>query len=360
MYGHVKVWKWISIIIFSNFNQDLNCYGGAILYNRTEIILEAYPYEFTDIQKGRGAYICIDSAGEKKILKEFSGSEAKADLLDLFLQYLKGQGIVAEQIVHTKEGHALFTDIDEARYYMRTWRDGRECDVRNRDDVLCAVRKLAKFHCVSAGFTDQMPDPLCKTDDSLKLQYERHMKELRKVRNYIKSRKKKNEFEARFLKEYSYYYDQAKEAIGGGLENGFQQRKERYFGVCHGDFNQHNLLFTPQGAVIINYERFCKDAYVSDCAHFFRKILEKHNWNVGIGMDMVNAYDKVRRLEGWEMGQLYLRMAFPEKFWKVANHYFNSKKSWANNRDSEKLEKICAQEQERSEFLKLLKNFVKE
>ncbi|KAI4450190.1 hypothetical protein C823_004723 [Eubacterium plexicaudatum ASF492] len=101
----------------------------------------------------------------------------------------------------------------------------------------------------------------------------------------------------------------------------------RFFGICHGDYSQHNLLFTAQGPVIINYERFCKDAYISDFAHFFRKIMEKHNWNTGLGMDMIRAYDKIRRLEGWELRQLCIRMRYPEKFWKVANHYFNSKKA---------------------------------
>jgi len=87
--------------------------------------------------------------------------------------------------------------------------------------------------------------------------------------------------------------------------------------------------------------------------------MEKHNWNTGLGMDMIRAYDKVRRLEPWELHQICVRMSYPEKFWKVANHYFNSKKSWANNRDGEKLAKICAQEQERTEFLKILDYFVK-
>ena len=56
------------------------------MYNRTEIILEAYPYEFTDIQKGRGVYICLCKDGSRKILKEFSGSISKAELLDRFLK----------------------------------------------------------------------------------------------------------------------------------------------------------------------------------------------------------------------------------------------------------------------------------
>lgn len=327
------------------------------MYNRTEIILEAYPFEFTDIQKGRGVYLCLCQDGSKKILKEFPGSLSKAELLDRFLKYLKERGNMVEQIVYTKEEQALFTDTDETRYYMRTWSDGRECDTRNRDDILCAVRKLAGFHLDTAGFREELPQIMCRTPDFLGQEYERHTRELHKVRNYIMSKKKKNEFESGFLNEYQYYLDQADEAVKK-LHNMDKEPSDQFFGICHGDYSQHNLLFTANGPVIINYERFCRDAYISDFAHFFRKIMEKHNWNTGLGMDLISAYDKVRKLDRWELQQLGVRMVYPEKFWKVANHYFNSKKSWANNRDNEKLERICAQEKERMEFLRILGYFV--
>lgn len=326
---------------------------GVVVYNRTEIILEAYPYEFTDMIKGRGAYLCHCPDGSRKILKEFAGSVSKAELLDRFLIYLKERGCVTEQILYTKEGQVLFTDTDDTRYYLRTWYEGRECDTRNREDVLCAVRRLAQFHIDTAGFSEELPPVMCRTPDFLEQEYERHTKELRKVRNYIHTKKKRNEFETDFLKECNYYLNQATEAADR-LREAASSDSGQYYGICHGDYSQHNLLFTAHGPVIINYERFCQDAYISDFAHFFRKIMEKHNWNTGIGMDMIRAYDKVRRLGGWEMQQLCVRMSYPEKFWKVANHYFNSKKSWANCRDGEKLGRICAQERERAEFLKIL------
>lgn len=338
--------------------RDFSSYWrGVAVYNRTEIILEAYPFEFTDIQKGRGVHICLCQDGSRKILKEFSGSSLKAGLLDRFLKYLKNHGSTAEQILYTKDEQVLFTDIDETRYYMRTWFEGRECDTRNREDVLNAVRRLAAFHLDTAGFQEDLPQIMCRTPDFLSQEYDRHTRELHKVRNYIMTKKKRNEFETSFLNEYSYYLKQADDAVHR-LRNMDKEPDGQFFGICHGDYSQHNLLFTADGPVIINYERFCKDAYISDFAHFFRKIMEKHNWNTGLGMDLISAYDKVRRLDRWELQQLGVRMVYPEKFWKVANHYFNSKKSWANNRDSEKLNKICAQEKERTEFLKILTYFV--
>lgn len=327
------------------------------MYNRTEVILEAYPFEVVDILKGRGVYLCVCRDGSRKVLREFSGSVQKAELLNRFLLYLKERENLTEQIVCTNEGQVVFTDVDETRYYMRTWFEGRECDTRNREDILCAVQKLAKFHQDTADFQEELPQTMCHTSDFLEQEYGRHTRELHKVRNYIKAKKKKNEFENQFLNEYHYYINQAEEALNR-FAHMEKNPNERYFGICHGDYSQHNLLFTAQGPVIINYERICRDSYMSDFAHFFRKIMEKHNWNTGLGMDLLKAYDKVRKLEQWELQQLCVRMAYPEKFWKVANHYFNSRKSWANNRDSEKLEKICAQEKERTEFLKVLFYFV--
>lgn len=329
------------------------------MYNRTEIITEAYPYEFAEIRKARGAYLCIDTEGRKMLLKEFSGSAAKAELLARFLDFLKERGGINEQVVCTKDGQVVFTDTDETRYYMRTWFDGRECDTRSREDILCAVRRLAQFHIDGAGFAGELPDTMARSQEELCREYERHTRELHKVRNYIRAKKKKTEFETQFLSEYSHYLQQAEDAMDR-LREMPPAPPEGTCGVCHGDYNQHNLLFTPKGAVIINYEHFCKDAYISDFTNFFRKIMEKQNWNTGIGMDMIGAYDKVRGLDNWELQQLYLRVAYPEKFWKVANHYFNSKKSWANNRDLEKLAKICAQERERAEFLKALFRFVQQ
>ena len=162
------------------------------MYNRSEIILEAYPYEFSDIFKGRGAYFCYCQDGSRKILKEFTGSSLKAELLDRFLRYLNEHGCIAEQIVYTKEGQVLFTDADETRYYMRTWFEGRECDTRNREDVLCAVRRLAQFHIDTMDFKEELPQTMCRTPDFLEQEYRRHTKELHKENNH-------SEFSGSFL-----------------------------------------------------------------------------------------------------------------------------------------------------------------
>jgi hypothetical protein len=51
---------------------------------------------------------------------------------------------------------------------------------------------------------------------------------------------------------------------------------------------------------------------------------------------------------------LYVLLLFPEKFWKLANHYLSSHKAWVSGRDIEKLDRIMEQEGRRQEFLENL------
>ena len=61
-------------------------------------------------------------------------------------------------------------------------------------------------------------------------------------------------------------------------------------GICHGDFNQHNIVFRSEYAAVISFDNICYDVQIGDLARFMRKILEKNNWNMGLGMEMIRAY----------------------------------------------------------------------
>lgn len=178
------------------------------------------------------------------------------------------------------------------------------------------------------------------------------------MRNFIASRKKKNDFERGFLKSFEVFYGEALAVVKLQKEElekaAGASGKESIFGICHGDYNQHNVVFSRQGIAVLNFEKSSYGIQVSDLGNFMRKILEKHNWNMGLGMDMVNAYHKIRPLGRQEMRQLYIRLAYPEKFWKITNHYFNTSKAWVCGRNLEKLDKFISQNEARESFLRLI------
>lgn len=327
------------------------------MYNREEEILEQYEVEIRSTVKGRGALGCDTDQGTM-LLKEFRGSKERAAFLCDILFFLAEKGFAAETIVAAKDGRVMVKDeLDNKCYLLKNWYLGRECDVRNREDIMAAIKKLASFHSLAKSYQNEIPDFLKAEKDSLLKEYERHNRELNKVKNYIRNKNKKNQFEMLFMKVYENYRTQANEVTeqlkqqAGRLE---EDVEEEMRGLCHGDYNQHNVLLCQGEWVVLNFEQMTYDIMVQDLANFVRKILEKYNWNTGLGIEMITEYDNIRKLMPEELEQLYLRLAYPKKFWKIANHYSSSRKSWISGRDIEKLEKIIDQEPQRKQFLKML------
>lgn len=334
------------------------------MYNLSSQLLEQYPFEVTAIQKGRGTYICTTSEGGKIIIGSFRGSKGRAEAIEHVLLRLKENGIEADEIIHTREGEILAQEVDETWYYARKYMEGRECETRSRDDVLAAVEELAKLHLVLQKVEDEN---LKIGGQDYAMEVFRHNRELKKVRNYIHGKHKKNEFEMIFMRNYEIFLKQALDVEHRLMkpnpgetqgQSGKQSREAAMYGICHGDFNQHNVLFTHGKIIITNFEQAHYDVLVGDLAHFLRKLMEKHNFNIGLATDMLAVYEKRRKLLPEEWEQLYVRMAYPQKFWKVANHYFNANKAWVSGRDIEKLNRVIEQEEIRQQFLRMLFYFV--
>ena len=196
-----------------------------------------------------------------------------------------------------------------------------------------------------------MPELIRRNQNTLLNLCEKHNRELKQTKNYMRSKKKKNAFEMLFLKEYEPFYEKAVK-VTEALKN--VECGEELYGFCHGDYNQHSIIFAKQGIAVVGLERFTYDLQIRDLANFVRKMMEKNNWNVELGMALIQAYNEIHAVQEQEGQYLYFFLAYPEKFWKLANHYNNAHKSWLSERNVEKLEKVILQEEKREQFLSLL------
>lgn len=323
---------------------------GIFMYIRPEQIAEQYEMEVKSISKGRDCFLCETDLG-MRALKEYRGSEERAQFLAGMLDFLKEQNIMAEQIFFTKEGEIFARDEEEQNYLLLSAFRGAECDTKSREDMVYAVRSLAGLHNASEQYPNEVPEFVKMNPNALLLLYEKHNRELRQVRNYIRGRKQKNEFEEMFMRQFAGFFEKA-QAVTEQLQN--MEIREELTGFCHGDYNQHNVIFSREGVAIVNFLNFSYQIRVSDLSNFVRKMMEKNNWNTSLGMELIGAYDSVRKLKPQEFSYLYFYLAYPEKFWKIANHYSQSHKAWLSGRNTEKLSKVVAQEGAREHFLQTL------
>ena len=183
-------------------------------------------------------------------------------------------------------------------------------------------------------------------EESLEEELTRKNAELKRVRKFMRSRRRKTEFEQEFLNHFEGFYGEAEAALEAARSRGLRVLYEKSLAegwLCHGDYNQHHVLLSREGTAITDFGRCHFGVQTGDLAHFFRKILEKQNWDKVYGNAMLREYGRVRPLSGEEQEDLRVRLSYPEKFWKLADHYYGSRKSWIPEKNVEKLRSLIRQ-----------------
>ena len=406
--------------------------------DRAVSLLDQYEIEVAGTRKGRGAILCDTDRGTL-IFKEYAGSPQHLRVQDRLLRTIAKKGLVeAEQLIPTKEGEFFVKDHDGISYILKTYREGRECNIREPEECLAAIRQLAKLHlstqeglisgpgeesrktsdgtygdqdsgslAAKAGESLQgveavlekskrpseegwencpgaVNDTEAKQEDSaggenaekeeedpagtentvrkeereaklppanVMAEYEKRNRELRRIRKFLLGRSQKTWFEISLLGCFDQFYDQAREAQEGWKAYQNAAQREDRLAYCHGDYQYHNILLDQKNWYLINFERCIKDDPVRDLHLLLRKLLEKSGWSAQLGEKLLREYERIRPLSAISRIDLYYRLSYPEKFWKIANFYYNSGKAWIPGKNLEKLEKLLSQETEKKAFL---------
>lgn len=320
--------------------------------DRSVSLLDNYDIEVLQTWKGRGAVLCETGQGIL-ILKEYPGHREKSEFQAQLLQRVRENGFSnVESIIRNKDGEILSVDQDGTAYILKTYFDGRECNVRDLEECSFAMETLAKLHKATEG-----EETLLFPGGSYTVsqEFEKHNKELRRVRKYLKEKGQKNDFEIYLMQCYDYFFQLALQITDNLLK--YEDGTDKVISevICHGDFQHHNLIFAGKELNIINFERCTPDSPIKDIYLFMRKLLEKSNWTEELGFELLSSYDRVRMLKQEDYVQLYYRLAYPEKFWKIVNFYYNSGKAWIPGKNLEKLQKVHLQEKEKNKFLQNFK-----
>lgn len=317
--------------------------------DRAVSLLDQYEIEVNRTWKGRGAILCESDQG-LLIMKEYVGPVEKVKFQDYLLKHINESGAVrVESILRTKEEEMIVYDQDRAAYIVKTYCDGRECNYRDQQECGQAVRTLANLHKVS----DLSECEILKDQPVFRIEneYEKHNRELKKVRKFLREKSQKTDFEIYLMRHFDYFLDIALQITEELRYYAYEEDSYEFPIVCHGDYQYHNIIQTGSGSMLINFEKCVRDYPIRDLYLFLRKLLEKNNWSQTLGDMLLESYNREKPLTDRDYRQLYYRFAYPEKFWKIVNFYYNTGKAWIPDRNMEKIEKLFAQEREKQLFL---------
>lgn len=319
--------------------------------DRAVALLEQYDVEILRTRKGRGVILCETDRG-LLVFKEYEGNEAKLELLSRLLSQIKDVGkVAAEELIPNREGALCVRENDGTAYILKTCAEGRECNIFDREECREAVRTLAQLH-RSMILQPQEDCPKLPLYSPLK-EYEKHNREFVKIQRFLRKKSQKTSFEYSLLGCLDYFMEQAGEVTEGwrSYEENMPADQQEEYAYCHGDYQYHNILCTDQGMYIVNFEKCVRDRQIRDLYLLMRKLLEKTGWPVSLGKELLAAYDNIQPISAYAYIDLYYRLAYPEKFWKIVNFYYNSGKAWIPQRNQEKLDKLLEQEQDKKIFL---------
>ena len=318
-------------------------------------IVEKYGLEVINARKGRGSWIFETNQG-LKLLKEYKGSVKRLEFEEAVLDTMKEAGALrVDQYVRNTENELISMAEDGTRYLVKNWFSDRECDLKDRQEILSVTRQIAVLHkslrSVESreewNLRSMIAPPLYEA-------MEKHNRELRKARIFIRGKRKKNEFELTVIGSYDRFYEQALLAareMKRIFEQAGQTMEQSYF-VCHGELNQHHLLIGSDYVAVTEFNKMHLGLQIEDLYYFMRKVMEKHDWDVDLGIGMLEAYERVLPMTRAEKECLYYLFLYPEKYWKQINFYYNANKAWVPARQTEKVRSLEQQHERRMEFIK--------
>ncbi len=348
-------------------------------------LFRQYNIKIYNTYRIRGAFILETDKG-LKLLKSLESSKSRIDFENTVLEYLTVQNYPYVDLYVKNYSNEIITEDGAGnKYVLKNWFPGEECNLRDEADVADAAVNLAILHTLLREVPLTPEQLQHNTYVDLMEIFDKRNRELKRVRSYIREKRKKNEFELCYLNSYDDFYEQSQEATRIlGESNYAQLMKEavdhKY--ICHGNYTYHNVIMLKAGQLsysnwkpvnseeslsaaglrgsikanmaTTNFDKACIGIQITDLYQFMRKVMEKNDWDIDIGSMILDNYTRILPVDKDELKLLYVLLLYPEKFWKITNFYYNGKKSWVPQRNIQKLIGIQEQMERKKQFLDCL------
>lgn len=319
--------------------------------DRQEQIIEKYGFQVKNRYRVRGA-VLLDTGEGLRMLRQCDRPGEHFSFENRVKAYLAEKGFeMTDRVINNLDGVAVTECENGDKYIVYQWYSGNECDYRSKQDLCKAAKNLGRLHLALRGIAETPVPP----EEDLMERYQRRARELKRVYRFMKGKKRKSRFELYALACYPEFSQKADEAERKLSQSAyFKKYGTGTRDLCHGEYNYHNLIMIEGGVATTNFERMAYGMQLMDLAYFFRKVMEKNNWDAEKGKAILENYKEAAGLSPEEREFLWIVLSFPEKYWKLMNHYMNGKKTWISDKNMEKLKGVREQEQAKENFLKTL------
>lgn len=293
--------------------------------------------------KFRGMYICETDDGTKAIsISDYAPIQIA--LQHNIEQHLIQKGFTCLDQLYMSNKDTPYVIYYNRIYIMKDWNNGQVADFYNIEDIKKSVQILAKMHIAGRGFNDLPKDINLVKMKNLGDTYEKRYRETVKLKRKIENTGSKTEFEVLYLRNagiYREFQEISKEftnitdyeiLMGAAMKNK---------SIAHHKYTYHNIIHIEKDHTIITgFDKSGYDVAITDLAYLTRRIMQRNKWDVNLLIDIIEEYNKLIPLSQNEWGILKGMIIFPDRFAKLCNQYYNSKRRWNYNMFYRKLTKL--------------------
>lgn len=321
--------------------------------DRQEEVLKQYDFKVHNTYRARGAFL-LDTNQGVKIYKSFEGSQCRLEFENRIKAMLIDKGYKNVDItIKNISGELITENTQGKKYTVKNWFLGEECNLRDTENVAIAADNLGRIHNLlrDNSFGEEK---VYYDDNNLIETFEKHNRELKRVRGYIREKKQKNEFEIGIMNSFNEFYQQAEHATSLLRELDYMkilEETKKRGSVSHGSYTYHNIIMNKGEVATTNFEKTSVGIQIFDLYYFLRKAMEKSDWKLSCGKTIMDAYNQYIPMKESDWKLLYILTLYPDKYWKIINFYYNGKKSWISHRNMQKLNNIRGQNPQKNIFL---------
>ncbi|MGL5086095.1 MAG: CotS family spore coat protein [Clostridium sp.] len=311
------------------------------------------------IKANKGIYYLKTNKGER-CLKKINYGPQKLLFVCGAKDHLINNGFKGVDKYYLNIDGEPYALVNEDLYTLSEWLDGRECDFHNIEEVKIAAKTLAKMHEASKGYDPPENSKLKSDLGRWPHLMAKRIKSLDKMRDMVRKKHNKNNFDLLYLKSMEFYKEIGKKALNTLEESNYIelcQVAENDKNFCHHDYTYHNIIIDKNDDVnIIDFDYCKREIRTFDISNFMTKVLKRVNWDMEFAKAIIESYIEVAQLKDEEYKVLFAYLQFPQRYWRLANRYYYNEVNWGQNTFASKIEAIIKEQEQFLGFLESFKN----
>lgn len=291
-------------------------------------ISRGYGIDIKNIYPFKDVFI-IESSSGKKVLRKLNLSPGRINFIHEAKEHLVRNNFKnLDRYLCTKDNEP-YISIDGVNYTVSDYVEGCESDFEKREDIVKSATVLAKLHASTRGFI--APKNCIPRDDlgKLPVYFKKRLEEMKRIKRIAQREKRKIDY---LVLEYiDYFCELGEDAIKKLSDSKYVEitEKARDEGIfCHHDYTHSNIINSADDTYVINFNYCCFELKVYDIANLLRRKMRKCKWNLSEAEIIIDSYSSIEPISADEFFILKIILQFPQKFWRVINKYYNSRRTW--------------------------------